>query len=75
MLILSKICCLIDDFGKNIKSKKECGRPLGLRYKAPNFIYLIDAYHGLFKIDLNTSINIKKNTHIQVFYFFHFLRH
>lgn len=51
---------LCNDFGNDIKSHRECGRPLGLRYKSPNWLYFIDAYHGLFKIDLfqNEKIQI-----------------
>jgi sugar lactone lactonase YvrE len=38
----------------SIHSKYECGRPLGLRYKS-NFIYLADAYHGIYKVNLETN--------------------
>ena len=39
---------------QSIHSKKECGRPLGLRYKS-NFIYLADGYYGIYKVNLETN--------------------
>ena len=36
------------------KSTKDCGLILGMRYKK-GFIYMVDAYNGLLKVDLKTS--------------------
>ena len=39
---------------QSIHARKECGRPLGLRYKS-NFIYTADGYYGIYKVDLTTN--------------------
>jgi hypothetical protein len=38
-----------------VKSRKECGRPLGLRLKG-NYLYVADAFNGIFKYDLDKSL-------------------
>jgi hypothetical protein len=37
------------------ESNKDCGLILGMRYKKPDFIYMVDAYNGLLKVDLKSS--------------------
>lgn len=39
---------------------KECGRPLGLRYHADKALYVLDATHGLYRVNLTT----KEATHL-----------
>ncbi len=47
---LNLVCC--ED--KIEKTNKDCGLILGMRYKK-GYIYMIDAYNGLLKVNLNTS--------------------
>lgn len=32
-----------------------CGRPLGMEFGKDGFLYVADAYHGLFRIDVKTG--------------------
>lgn len=41
----------------NQEAERKCGRPLGLRFIQTNgekFLFVLDAYHGLFKLNLTT---------------------
>lgn len=40
--------------GWNSIHEKKCGRPLGLRLVQSKHLYISDAYHGIFKIDLRS---------------------
>jgi hypothetical protein len=35
--------------------ESECGRPLGLRLTKNNNLYVVDAYHGIFRVDVATG--------------------
>jgi len=47
---------ICNDHGPLYHSKAACGRPLGMRLKPnTNFLYVADAYYGLFKVDVATK--------------------
>ena len=52
---------ICNDYGTNIHAHESCGRPLGLRFKTdnPDFLYFVDAYYGLLKIDLKQGTYIE----------------
>ena len=49
---------ICNDYGPNIHAHRSCGRPLGLRFSPnnPNVLYFVDAYYGLFKLDVKLGI-------------------
>ena len=40
--------------GLTLEDEKECGRPLGVRWHDGK-LYILDAYHGLFELDVKTG--------------------
>jgi len=49
---------ICNNFGPNKHAHKSCGRPLGLRFSPinSNNLYFVDAYYGLFKLDVKQRI-------------------
>ncbi|XP_022083059.1 adipocyte plasma membrane-associated protein-like [Acanthaster planci] len=41
------------------KDEHRCGRPLGLRFHSDGFLYVLDAYLGLFKVNVETGDTTK----------------
>ncbi len=51
-------------FSGGLANERTCGRPLGMRVKN-GFIYVVDAYFGLFKINIKTGkLNFKCHLYI-----------
>lgn len=48
-----------------LKDEKECGRPLGIRWRAGK-LYILDAYHGLFELDVKKGGGAR---HVVSFYY------
>lgn len=44
-----------NDHGVDLQHHASCGRPLGLRLRG-EFLYVTDAYHGLFKVNVHTGV-------------------
>lgn len=60
---LQKYCnkeALSKRLSANVTGERTCGRPLGLRLRRDSTLYILDAYHGLFELDLTTL----KATHL-----------
>ena len=49
---------ICNDYGPNKHAHKSCGLPLGLRFSPnyPDVLYFVDAYYGLFKLDIKQGI-------------------
>lgn len=43
-------------FTEGIHEEHICGRPLGLYLDSAKFLYVADAYYGLFKVNTSTGM-------------------
>jgi len=59
------ITCFLIKFTDGIWQEHKCGRPLGLKFDKKGNLYVMDAYYGIFKVNVATGeykniVNISK---------------